>query len=126
MQTLIKNIWIMTKALFTYVPDSIAYPRKFDDWREHADAVHNGIPFQGDCDDFAMTCAECLMQAGFPKDKIRLAQCHLRDGSQHLVCIADGYVMDNIVDGLYPWNQLDYKWLNSMVMSEPGIWREMK
>ena len=126
MNPVISEVFHQVKALFHYAPDDVTFPRTPDHWDTYADEVEHNEAFNGDCDDFSMTCADLLIRAGISKDEIRLATCVTVDKEGHMVCIADGYVLDCVVLELCPWNWLNYTWIESMKMSEPGTWRRME
>lgn len=111
---------------FVYVPDKVLHPDYFDHWQSHADAVARGEIFRDDCDGFAMTCAEMLLNAGEDKSKINLAMCLTETGEGHLVCVFDGWILDNRQRHVKRWDVLPYQWISSMKMSEPGIWRKVE
>jgi predicted transglutaminase-like cysteine proteinase len=113
------------KALthFVYTPDKQLHPDYFDHWQSHADEVEQGLIFRDDCDGFAMTCAELLTRAGVDRSKVRLAFCRVETGEGHLVCVCDGWVLDNRQRKIKRWESLPYEWISSMRMDEPGTWR---
>jgi predicted transglutaminase-like cysteine proteinase len=108
---------------FVYVPDVEYHPDYFDHWESHADEVEQGLVFHDDCDGFAMTCAELLARAGVDKSKVRLSFCQVETGEGHLVCVCDGWVLDNRHRYIKRWETLPYEWISSMKMSETGVWR---
>lgn len=110
---------------FVYVPDKVLHPDCFDHWMSHADAVEAGEIFKDDCDGFAMTCAELLIRTGVDKEKTRLTMCKTETGEGHLVCVCDGWVLDNRQRYIKRWDDLPYEWISSMRMDEPGTWRKM-
>ena len=110
------------KRLFTYTPDQVQFDRP-EDWRSHADAVENDEPFKGDCDDFAMTCAELLVrQDDTDPSNIGIAFCKTETGTPHLVCLYDRWILDNRREWPVEWDSVGYEWISVMYMSEPGKW----
>lgn len=91
-------------------------------WGSLAYKVDAGIEFEGDCKAYAMTCAELLVKAGANPEKVRIVECVTPDGP-HMVCVADVWVIDNLSDVIWVWDCLEYEWIRSMKMSEPGVWR---
>lgn len=78
--------------MFTYKTDAEKY-RVLEHW---ADVTELKEQLQagkliGDCDDFALACRHLLNEAGIPN---RLVFCVV-EGEGHLVCEAEGYVLDN-------------------------------
>ena len=92
------------------------------DWGSCAARVQVGDEFSCDCKTYAMTCAELLVQQGADPEKVRIAECVTPDGP-HMVCVADVWVIDNLSDVIWAWDCLEYEWIRSMKMSEPGTWR---
>jgi predicted transglutaminase-like cysteine proteinase len=79
----------------------------------------------GDCEDFALTKLQRLLDRGFPRDALRLAIVHrARDGIQHAVLTVKTdrgvYVLDSSYDRIMPWARLPYKhWM----LEKPGTER---
>jgi predicted transglutaminase-like cysteine proteinase len=95
-------------------------------WGSHADAVELGRTFEGDCKAYAMTCAELLIKHGAAPAQVRIVRCITDKGENHLVCVYGWWVIDNEQKHIWAWDELGYEWKESMKMSEPGIWREVK
>ena len=110
--------------LFTWAPDQETFDR-FEYWSSFADDVEQGKPFTGDCDNFALTCAELLVREGYDKEDVRLVTCWVETGGYHIVCTHKGYVLDNRQRNIMHWGQMPYKWDKAMVLSEPGVWRKV-
>ena len=123
MNSIIQDVFSKVKGLFIWTSDADQFSGRFDDWRSYADQVERGETIRDDCDAFSMTCAELLVRAGVDPNVIQLVACKTETGENHLVCVADGWLMDNRQRTVWPWTQLDYKWESSMKMSEPGVWR---
>lgn len=74
---------------------------------------------RGDCDAFAKLCWLALRHQGIPS---RLVMCTTETGEGHLVCEAEGWVLDNRMPTLQPRADLErigYRW-QSMSAFEPG------
>lgn len=56
----------LVRSRATYVPDA----KLRDTWTSYAREVNQGLNFAGDCDDWAMTALELLMQRGWPKNRL--------------------------------------------------------
>lgn len=79
----------------------------------------------GDCEDFALTKLQRLLDRGFPRDALRLAIVHrARDGIQHAVLTIKTdrgvYVLDSSYDRIMPWARLPYK---HWILEKPGAER---
>ena len=72
-------------------------------------------PAAGDCDDYAVTKLAVLVDAGVPRDALRLALVVTAAGEGHMVLLArtdDGaVVLDNRVDALVRWDRTEYRWV---------------
>ena len=109
------------KRLFNYVPDSVQFDRP-EHWKAHADAVRDGIVFDGDCDDFAMTCAVVLVGEGASESDVGIVYCNTERGTPHLVCLYKGWVLDNRADWAISWDKTGYEYRSVMYLSSPGEW----
>ena len=107
---------------FVWKPDIELYGT-FEDWRSHEDTVNKGQVFYDDCDGFAMTCAKMLLHAGVKPEEIMLAFCQTETNEAHLVCISEGFVLDNRSRSVWKMEEVPYNWVSGMKLSEPGIWR---
>ena len=61
---------------------------KFEYWRSAADEVIG--TWEGDCDDYALTAAELLIERGVDPSAVSIAYCKVETGEGHLVCLVDG------------------------------------
>jgi hypothetical protein len=110
---------------FVYVPDKEQFPDFFEHWMSHADEVEADQIFRDDCDGFALTCAELLIRHGADTSKVILVRCLTETGGGHLVCVADGWLLDNRQRSTIRWDDVPYTWQKSMRMDEPGVWRRL-
>jgi predicted transglutaminase-like cysteine proteinase len=125
---------LRVKNCFIYESDLKNYGKN-EDWRSHADAVRKQEYFKDDCDGFALTCAELLMEQGISKQKIKLIYCKTETGEQHLVCGVDVndpdfgetiYICDNRNETMRSIQEMPkYEWQKFMRMSEIGTWVDM-
>jgi predicted transglutaminase-like cysteine proteinase len=127
MQT-VENVFGDVRRDFIYTPDSEQFKMR-EDWRIHVDEVEAGQVWRDDCDGFACTSAELLIKHGIARERVSLMMCRTETGGLHLVCgVQDGegiwYILDNRQRRVIAKFQVAYKWLGSMLASEPGIWRE--
>lgn len=72
-------------------------------------------PAAGDCDDYAVTKLSELIDAGVPRDALRLALVTTAAGEGHMVLLArtDGgdVVLDNRTDAVVRWDRAGYRWV---------------
>jgi predicted transglutaminase-like cysteine proteinase len=117
-QNCAREIHAKVYKLFTYVSDQVNFGVP-EHWTSHASSVRSGIPFSDDCDGFALTCAELLLEYN-----PAIAYCVTKTGEGHLVCILNSWVLDNRyplpykLDSRYKWKQFMYmddkKWVRSL------------
>jgi predicted transglutaminase-like cysteine proteinase len=107
---------------FVWAPDMEVFGEP-EHWSSLADNVERGEVFKGDCDNFAMTCAELLLRRGIEPVNIRLALCWTETAEYHAVCIAHGELLDNRQRRLRHWASVPYRWHRSMRLDKPGEWR---
>lgn len=122
----IKNIHRKVHRLFTYKYDDKNYLQE-EHWTSHADDVNSDTPFEDDCDGFALTCCELLLEAGFDRSRVRAIICDTETGESHLVCGVDvnetTYVLDNRYDSIFDWaKKRDYTWRYYKVFSMMDKW----
>jgi predicted transglutaminase-like cysteine proteinase len=123
---LLQKVFDQVGNCFIYTPDKEQFPTlNYDVWDSHADDVEQGKVFKGDCDDYAMTCAELLVRGDMAPEDVRIAFCVTEMGDGHLVCIGENFVLDNRQRNVWEWDRIEYTWEKSMKMSDPGVWRTM-
>ena len=110
--------------LFRWAPDIDTFGAT-DWWESFADQVERGETFTGDCDNFAMTCAELALRSEHPPNTIQLALCYVETGGYHAVCFVGSECLDNRHRSAIRWHLLPYRWDRSMFLSEPSVWRKM-
>lgn len=78
----------------------------------------------GDCEDYALTKKQRLLQAGWPPSSLLIALVEIRGGGDHAVLIArtsgGDYVLDNRSEKVQLWSSTDYIW--RMVQSPEKMW----
>ncbi len=120
-----KKMW----PLFTYVYDKDQYMQE-EHWTSHAQAVNENRGFRDDCDGYACTAAELLVEAGIPRENIKLVYCKTETGEGHLVCGVSSdsttYIIENRFSVVYDWKRkTNYQWIYFMELSEPGTWNKI-
>ena len=102
---------------------------KVEHWTSHAEKVKNRIRFRDDCDGFALTCAELLLDAGADPSKVFLVICAI-GGVSHMVCALEEddntWIMDNNSAWLRSWHEVPYKWKKAMPLNKLGEWHSVK
>lgn len=116
--------------LFTYVHDHRQYMVD-EHWTSHAKLVQEGKMFTDDCDGYACTMAELLLDEGVPASDIHLVYCICENGEAHLVCACTDdnktYVAENRYRSVYDWeDRRDYQWMYMMDLDDKGVWKKIK
>lgn len=99
------------------------------DMEHYKKGDHWTIPFDGlgDCEDYALMKRQLLLDAGWPKETLRLATCWVENnlGYHAVLVVVDGdvwWVLDNRETFLRLWSDMDhYKW--HKMQDETGTWR---
>lgn len=127
---LIESIHSKVSKLFIYTRDQKNYGKN-EDWRSHAKTVNEGKKFKDDCDGFALTCAELILEQNVERENVHIIICQTETGEDHLVCGVDiedkdkkiTYICDNrkiFVNTMD--DMIGYKWKYFMTMSDLGQW----
>ena len=84
--------------LFEYEFDDRNYGL-MEHWTSHAQAVNNDQKFVDDCDGFAFTCVELLIERGVPAQDVYFIICTTETGEGHAVagCSLEGrtFILEN-------------------------------
>lgn len=119
----VKHIFNDVTAMFEYVTDQDWYnnPEHWEDPKQIEAQLLEG-KIVGDCDNFALACRYLLNHEKIPN---RIAQCLTEDGESHLVCEAEGWILDNRQTRVRSWGELPYTWvkISGYKVGEP--WREI-
>ena len=87
-------------------------------------------PFNGDCNDYAVTKRHQLLQSGLPARALRLAVVKTTSGSGHLVLLVattkGDLVLDSLSEAIVPWQSTDYQWIKIQSASDARIWHDVK
>lgn len=124
-EAIVRSVFDQVRGLFIWAPDDQVFGMP-EYWSSFAREVELGQSFTGDCDNFALTCAERCLQRGIKAQDVRIALCWTYTGEYHAVAIAHGWMMDNRQRLIRHWSSVPYRWDKSMRLSEPGIWREAR
>lgn len=115
-------------GLFHYQYDQHNY-QIMEHWKSHAQAVNEGRAFTDDCDGFAFTCCELLIELGVPRQDVLFIVCETETGEGHAVagCTLgeNTYILENRYNRIYDWQKepvADYVWRFYMNFQTPGQW----
>jgi predicted transglutaminase-like cysteine proteinase len=78
-------------TLLTYTPDD-----NRNHWQSLAESLERG---KGDCEDYAAAKFYLLNYSGY---KPYRAQVTTQDGQPHMVCVGNGFILDNLTDIVAP------------------------
>ena len=92
-----------------------------DDWRA-------GVSV-GDCDDYALTKRQVLLDAGWPSGVLRIATARTAEGIGHAVLVVstnDGdLVLDNRTNVVKPWFATQLRWIKIQSPEDPRRWLKL-
>lgn len=115
--------------LFNYVHDDKQYNVP-EHWTSHAKEVNEGKQFYDDCDGFAFTCCELLIENDVDRKDIMFIVCKTETGEGHAVCGVSTeettWILENRYERVYDWNKRSgYEWMYYMKFDQPGKWYEI-
>ena len=80
----------------------------------------------GDCNTYALTKRQALIQRGWPEEALLLAAAYDELGEGHLVLIAHtdagDFALDNRVQHVVDWRALPYRWISIQSQASAGRW----
>lgn len=125
---LANSVYNNTKSLFTYVSDKENYD-VLEDWRSHHKAVLENMPFEDDCDGFALTCGKLLQHYKVDEADILFFICKTENNVGHAVCgiqlSNDTYILDNRQYNVVHFKDLDYTWKRVTTFASKGRWYDV-
>jgi predicted transglutaminase-like cysteine proteinase len=84
-------------------------------------------PDAGDCNDFAVTKRQALINLGWPVSSVLLATVRTSWGEGHLVVVVrttrGDMVLDNLQPNVTPLSSTRYTWLSIQSASDPRLWK---
>lgn len=120
LQTVLDSV----QSHFVWEPDSKVWSKP-DHWEalEDVAAVTDADgKVHGDCDQHALLCRQALRAKNIPN---RLALCLTETGECHLVCEADGWILDNRFPRVMERDLLNYKWVSISGFNPGDPWHEV-
>jgi len=94
----VQELFDKTKNLFIYKSDDELYSR--DKWVSHIDKVKSKQYFKGDCDDFALTLYDLLIERGYSP----VFYIVKTPRNYHAVLWVNGMIIDNTLSHVVFWN----------------------
>lgn len=80
----------------------------------------------GDCEDYAILKRQMLMQKGWPAATLLITVVRQRNGDGHAVLTVrtdrGDYILDNLRDGILPWNRTEYRYVKRQSARNSGQW----
>jgi predicted transglutaminase-like cysteine proteinase len=93
-------------------------PSNVDLWRAGVTA--------GDCDDYALTKRQRLLNAGWPSSALRVATARTEEGVGHAVLVVStvegDFVLDNRTNVMKPWYAARLHWIKIQSQDDPRKW----
>ena len=119
----VKHTFEYISSIFEYVTDQSWYgqPERWEDPKYIVQQLE-AEKIQGDCDNFALACRYLLTRARVPN---RIAMCYTEDNEGHLVCEAEGWILDNRQTRVRSWGELPYAWVKISGYKVGDPWREI-
>ena len=116
-------------SVFVYVSDDINY--NTPEWwvQKDVEAFDEGTLFSretlnGDCEDFALACRLLCRRAGI---KTRLVYCIVEGYGGHCVLEADGWILDNRMNGVVERDYLtSYRWISISGYEKGDFWHKIE
>lgn len=108
--------------LFTWVSDQekTGLP---EDWRDFIADYRAGKHIDGDCDDFMLTAASALKDAGISLSDMAFHVCRTEADELHSVLVVGRkWVIDNRHRYVVEFNNTGYTWIKHMDCDNPGFW----
>ena len=125
---MLDDIHAKVRDVFVYVSDDKNY-LKLEWWvQKDVEALDGGAlslrgTLKGDCEDFALACRLLCRRAGI---KTRLVYCTVW-GEGHLVLAAEGWVLDNRMNGVVDRDYLDnYEWVSVSGYEKGDPWKPIE
>jgi len=96
-----------------------------EDWRDFINDYRAGRYIEGDCDDFMLTAASALRDAGVSASDMAFHVCRTEEGELHSVLVVGGrWVVDNRHRHIVEFENTGYTWMKHMNCDNPGYWFE--
>ncbi|KQT80939.1 hypothetical protein ASG54_05645 [Aureimonas sp. Leaf460] len=115
-----------TKALVSSVNRQVN--RRIRPVNERGDTWSANVA-SGDCEDFALTKRQALLEAGLPSSALRIAVATTSTGEGHAVLVvkteAGDFVLDNRIGRVLPWHQTDLRFIKITSAENPRLWRRL-
>lgn len=123
---IIQEVFVKVRHTMRYETDMKNYGLK-EHWRSWASEIEEGIKgIKDDCDAYALTFAEMLVNRGIKKEHVAIGFCSLQGGG-HLVCLVfdeakgEWIVLDNnVINPARKDSLKDYEWISCMYLNNPG------
>jgi predicted transglutaminase-like cysteine proteinase len=126
---IVEEVFDRVRRAFIWTPDKENFGQD-DYWTSLKAALNAGeTVIRGDCDDFAMTCLDLLLDAGEPRHAMRMMLCWVETGEYHAVSGIDVDDTTMIFDcrqrRVMDFRSLPYRWDRGMRLSEAPTWRTL-
>lgn len=126
----INKIFKLVHKNIRYDHDRVVF-KKEEFWKSWAQEIKEGATnIRDDCDGYALTFAELLVENGISPEHIAITFCILQ-GEGHLVCEVfdmeqqEWFILDNNVarpEPKHKYQSLGVKWISCMYLNNPGVW----
>lgn len=135
---IIRSVFDKVRGAMVYESDKRVFGKSewWKSWSEEVKSEEKGL--RDDCDGFALTLAEMLVEAGIPKENVAIVFCIAFSGTEweggHLVTKVydrakeNWFIVDNVVpsptlrDVCHNSPSYKYEWISCMYANKPGKW----
>jgi predicted transglutaminase-like cysteine proteinase len=119
----VKKVFDQVSGMFEFVSDQNWWktPEHWEDPQYIEQQLQAG-KIQGDCDNFTLACRYLLNQHKVPN---RIVMCNTEDNEGHLVCEAEGWILDNRQNRVRSWGELPYTWVKISGYHVGDPWHEV-
>lgn len=101
---------------------------RYQDDRSGGDVWSVGV-LAGDCDDYALTKRQRLLDAGWPSGVLRIATAKTEQGVGHAVLVVStsegDLVLDNRTNVVKPWYATQLHWIKIQSSDDPRKWLKL-
>ena len=118
-----KQTFNYVHSIFKFIDDPIFF-EQHESWEDPKFIVHQleTGSIIGNSKVFALSCRYILNRA---KVHNRIAVCYTEDNEVHLVCEAEGWILDNRQTRVRSWGELPYSWVKISGYKVGDSWHEI-
>jgi predicted transglutaminase-like cysteine proteinase len=120
--------WELLKLVNDKVNRSIKPMSDIDHWGV-VDQWDLPLDGYGDCEDFALLKRKLLLSLGLPRQALLMTVVKDEHGDGHAILMVKtdrgDFILDNMRDGVKPWDAVPYTYVKRQSQSVPDIWEQI-